>query len=465
MNAPRVPDPAGGPVDRAPLSLNQEFLYAFDKGEAEGAFSHRHTLVYGWRIQGAVDVELLQSALNDVVDRHEVLRTSLVHDPQNQFQLIHPPSPVRLLIHDLPSDGDAAAREVRAEEFLNELDAGTYSVTELPHLRAVLGRFDDNDTVLVLIAHHVATDPWSIGLIIRDLADCYAARRGGDPLPAYDGGQYREYAMWQRTPEAADVADAARAYWRRKLDGARILGLPTDRGQQPGVTNRYAVHRFLLDSNLTAATLALARSMRSSPFMVLLAAYCLLLNRTTGATDIVVPTFTSGRYQDRFIRTVGPFYNFVPLRTELDGCETFRDVVERTRITCIEAYSNDIPFTQILPEAPELVSPFTDPGLAVAAFELLQSPATMDHELVGDLRYTEIRRRVLPQSVSSDIPDGVLWATDLLPSGELAASVKFNPNLFDRETWVRIVAEFFRVLEDAVTHPDLPVRQYARNEG
>jgi non-ribosomal peptide synthetase component F len=460
MNTPVPPD-AG---DRPPLSLNQEFLYAFDKGETEGAFGHRHTLVYGWRLRGPVDVDVLRRALDDVVARHEVLRTSLVHTADEQFQRIHPPSPVRLTVRDLPGDPDPAIREGRAEEFLNELDADVYPMSQLPHLRAILGRFDPDEAVLVLAAHHVATDPWSIGLIVRDLADCYAARKAGEEPGPYDGGQYRAYALWQRTPEAAEAADRARAYWRAKLDGARILGLPTDRLPQPDVPSRYAVHRFVIDSGPAARTLALARSMRSSPFMVLLAAYYLLLHRRTGASDLVVPTFTSGRYRDEFTRTVGPFYNFVPLRTDLTGCETFRDVLSRTRQTCIDAYTHDIPFSQVLPEAPELLSPFANPGLAVAAFELLQSPAAMDDERVGDLTYTEIRRRVRSQERSSDIPDGVLWAIDLLPSGELAGSVKFNPDLFDRATWVRFVDDFVRVLGDAVADPDLLIRDYARSE-
>jgi hypothetical protein len=459
MRAPDEPQVPGEPAQRAPLSLNQEFLCAFDKGDAEGAFSHRHTLVYGWRLRGAVDVDSLRGALADVVARHEVLRTTLVHGPGDQYQEIHPPGDVRLLVREL-SGRDPRTRDLAAEEFLNELDASTFSVHELPHLRAELGLFDDNDAVLVLTAHHTATDPWSLGLIIRDLAAYYAARRGSDPEnpPGEEGlrgDQYRGYALWQQTGEATAAADVAREYWRRKLDGAQILGIATDRTQPAGVTNAYSVYRFLVDAELTSATLAFAKSARSSAFMVLLAAYNLVLHEMTGATDVVVPTFTSGRYQDRFMNVVGPFYNFVPLRTDLTGCETFRDVLHRTRTTCIEAYSHDIPFIQIVAEAPELTRPFAEQGLAVAAFELLQSPAAMDGEQVGDLTYTELRHRVLSQQVSSDIPDGVLWAIDVLPTGEMSASVKFNRNVFDRATLERIVSDFCRVLEQGVTAPDV----------
>jgi len=437
-----------------PQSLNQEFLYAFDKGEQQGAFGDRHTLVYGWRVRGTVDTATLSAALADVVVRHEILRTSLEVDGDIRYQKIHPASPAGLRELALDPDGD---RDDTAEALLNTVDAEPFPAARIPHLGAVLGRFDGDDAVLVLAAHHVATDPWSIGLIAQDLAECYAARRDGMSPAAWDGGQYRDYAEWQRAPEAAETTAPAAAYWRTHLDGARILGVPVDRIQPPGQVNTYAVHRFLLDRDLTGRTTALARSAHCSPFMVLLAAYCLLLRRTTGRTDIVVPTFTAGRYQDRFTRVVGPFYNFVPLRVDLAGCDTFRDVVVRARTTCIEAYRYDIPFTQILAEAPDLVATFADPGLAVAAFELLQSPASFTGDKVGDLVYTEIRRRVRSQDVSSQIPDGALWAIDVLPSGELAAGIKFNPNVFDRETWVRTAAEFAVVLTAAVADPDGPL--------
>lgn len=445
-------------LDQLPLSLNQEFLCVFDKGDVEGSFSHRHTLVYGWRIDGKIDLDTLQGALDDVVERHEALRTSIARGAEVKSARIHPPTSVQLLVRDL-SGVEPSARDTRAEEFLNDLDAGTYSVHELPHLRAVLGRFDDTDAVLVIIAHHMATDAWSLQLIIRDLAACYATRAGLGRSDLPEVPQYREYAAWQLGSLGSPEVRASCDYWREKLRAAQLLAIPTDRPRTAGVANSYAVHRFGIDADLTAATLTFARAMRSSPFIVLLAAYNVLLRKVTGATDIVVPTFTFGRTEERFLDTVGPFLNFVPLRTDIADCETFRDVVERTRATCLEAYSNDIPFPLIANEAPELTSALMDPGLAVIAFEILQSPATKDGELVGGLRYSELRRRLLSQPVSSHIPDGVLWAMDVLPSGEIVGSVKFDSNLFDASTMVELATEFCRVLRRAVAAGDTAVQQ------
>lgn len=454
MSASETP---GDQSNQIPLSLNQEFLCAFDKGAEEGAFSERHTLVFGWRVAGELDVDTLQLALDDVVARHEVLRTEIVRDGATRHQRVLPPSRATLTVLDL-SHVAPADRDERAELLVNEVDASPFDVRELPHARLVLGRFDDTDSVLVLTTHHSSTDAWSLHVIIRDLAACYAVRRGLD-ADVPEVHQYREFAVAQLAGISDPAVTRALDYWDGKLRDAQILGIPTDRPRREGVPNRFALHRFLVDSELTTATLKFANASRSSTFMVLYAAYCVLLSKRTGSTDVVVPTFTSGRYDERYHNSVGPFFNFVPLRTDLAGCRTFRDVVDRARTTCIEAYSNDIPFPLVVGKAPNLVAPFADPGLTVVAFELLQSAGQLDGELVGDLKYSEIRRRLISQERAADIPDGALWAMDVLPSGEMVGSLKYNSNLFDENTMVDLASEFCRVLRSTVTAPEVPLEQ------
>lgn len=449
-----APEDLAGPI---PLSLNQEFLCAFDKGDRHGAFGNGHTLVHGWRVSGAIDIEALQGALDDVVERHEILRTTLIRETDDRRQEIHPAGSPELLVEDL-SGTPPESRERRAEEFLNEYDADRFDVRRIPLLKAVLGRFDDTDSVLVLIVHHIATDGWSNQLVLRDLAACYAIRQGYEAdLPPVR--QYREFTGWQYGSLGSPATAAALEYWREKLRGAQILAVRADRPRDPEAVNDYAVHRFLVDAEVGARTLDVSKALRSSPFIVFVATYNLALHRVTGATDLVVPTFTSGRTEERYADTVGPFLNFVPLRTDLTGCATFRDVLDRTRRTCLEAYSADVPFPLVANEAPELGAPFADPGLAVIAFELLQSVAAKDAEQVGDLTYSEIRRRVISQEVCSHIPDGALWALDILPSGEIAGSLKYDRNLFDERTMVALVDGFSQVLRNGTATPDAPLQQ------
>ncbi len=170
-----------------------------------------------------------------------------------------------------------------------------------------------------------------------------------------------------------------------------------------------------------------------------------------------MPTITSGREDPRFEETVGPFFNFIPLRTDLSGCVTLRDVHARTRVTCIEAQTREIPFGDIAPEAPELMAPFADDTAAVGAIQVFQHPFVGGGHLDGEgLRYLEIRRRLRFQPVSGDIPDGLLWTFDMAPAEDTYAAVKFNRNEFDVSTVSAMVADFQEALRRLVADPDAP---------
>lgn len=458
MSIPEATRPAAGSErEPVPLTLQQEFLCAMDRGDEEGAFGHRHTIASGWRLGGAVDVPTLRRALDEVVRRHEMLHTTISRGEGERTQWAEPVSPVRLVVRDLPAD-DPATADRAAEEFFNEVEEDAYPVRELPHLRAALGRLGDGDAVLVLVVHHVACDGWSMRVISRDLAAIYASLRGLPGTEPPEARQYREYVAWQRDGLGDDSVTRAREYWRAKLDGAAIAAVPADRPRSSGLSPAYSTHRFPIGADVTSDVLKLAKAMRCSPFMVLVAVYNLVMHRAAGVDDVVVATFTSGRGHESFHDTVGAFLNFLPLRTDVAACATFADLLESTRATCIEAYTHDIPFPLIDEEAPELMAPFAEDGLDVIAFEVLQFPESLEGRVVGDVRYSEIRRRLLSQPASSDIPDGALWALDILPSGEIIGSLKFNGSLFDAGTMWRMIEDYDRILRNAVSAPGSPLK-------
>jgi hypothetical protein len=217
-----------------------------------------------------------------------------------------------------------------------------------------------------------------------------------------------------------------------------------------------SVLRYAIDADLAAGVGAVAKDSRSSPFMVLLAAYNVLLARRTGTTDIVVPTIASNRKQTRFQNTVGNFTNFIPLRTDLAGCNTFRDVLDRTRATCIEAYSREIPFLVVLGEAPELMAPAAADDQALIAFQVLQLPFVLDGDAVGGLTLRNVPRR-LSQEVATEIPDGALWQLDVAPTGEINAYLGFNTHKFTEATMHALADEFSQVLKDSVTDQHAPL--------
>ncbi len=447
---------AGDATDRRQLSASQAFMCAFDQGNDDfGAFGPRNIVTAGWRLRGQLDLATLQSALNDVAARHEGLRTLIVRDEGEPYGRVHAPTPVELTVSDLSPAVDEAARERRAHEFLNEVECGRCDIRRMPLLRATLGRFDDDDAVLVLVTHHSVSDAWSMHLVHRDLATCYANRRGFAEPALPEMHQYGEHASWQQRMLAGEPAAVAREYWRAKLAGAEFVTVPTDRVRQLEVRPVYSVYRFLFDQQLFGATNALAKSMRSSSFMVLYACYNLFLHRRTGVSDILATTFMSGRAEPEFHETVGLFFNLVPVRIDMSDCVTFRDLVNKTRATLLEALSYELPFREVLAQAaPDLMRPYGDPHGVVSTFEVNHYPQTLEEELIGDVRYTGLRRRLISDTDTSEIPSGSLWDFDLDPAGDIVGLVKYNSLEFDESSIVSMVDEYRELLRASLASPD-----------
>lgn len=425
-----------------PLSWNQGFLRAWDQGDETGPFGPRYIIVSGWRLTGPVDPAVLQEALDEVVARHEALRTEIVRSGDGH-QVVHPPCQVRLTVRDLPGDD----RDRRAEELLNDAEAEPFPIKELPLIRAVLGRFDDEDSVLGLIAHHTAVDEWSMQLIMRDLTHGYAVRTGHRPPPLPEAPQYRDYVDWERAGAGHDDNERALAYWGDKLRGAQVLGTRTDHPRSAGLPKTTAWRRFSFPGELTVAVRDIVKETRSSPFMVLLAAYAVYLGRREGTADVVVPSFSSGRGPARFHDTVGSFFNYLPLRMNLEGCRTFRDVIACTRQTCVEAFAHDLPFGQILGVAPELMTPVTRDDCAVVAFQVFKSPLGGEGGRAGALAYSVIRRRQVSQWDGGDVPDGAMWHLEIDSSGDIVGSFAFNTNLYGEQRVDRMVEDFGELVE------------------
>lgn len=454
MTTTEIVQEANTAQERIPLSLQQEFVCLFDQGDDDAPFSPHYHIVEAWRVTGQVDVEALRRALLDVVTRHEALRTIIVRGDGDNYQKIDPPSPPELIVRDFPVTGES--RAAQAESLIQELEAGTIDPERTPYLKAVLARFDDQDAVLALMTHHIATDGWSMRVLIRDLANRYAAQKGFDVPGLPRAPQYREYAAWQRDESAATPA-AARQYWKNWLQGARISAIPTDFPRSAGLAQSTGVHRFAVPADIVSSAARLANSTRSTPFMVLLAAYTLVVREKTGSTDVVVATFTPGRGGRRFQDSVGSFFNFIPLRIDIADCKTFEEVLRRTRRTCLEGYSNDIPSIRIFAEAPDLMGPAMSDGAAPAVFQVFPDPVMLGDDIPGDLRYAQITRLPLAQPRTSATPDGVLWTLGMSPSGGITGSTVFKRNLFDDRSIADMITEFQQVLRKAVASPRSPL--------
>ena len=436
---------------RYPLSFTQEWFCAMDEGDLKGAFSVRFTVVAPLRVTGQVDVAVLQGALDDVVVRHELLRTVVVRDAHPPYQQVHPPCQVPLEVRDL-SHVIGRSREMAAEELIVEAELSTMSPRLVPVLRAILGRFDDNDFVLVLLVHHSAADAWSMNVIMRDLAACYTARASGRPADLPPVRQYREFAAWQQA-EVARMGEA-REYWRDKLRGAQLLAVPRDRPAPEVYSRPFSMHKHAVGADEMAAAARLAVDMRSSMFMILMAAFSVFSYTLTGCPDPAIRSFTTGRDEPAFHHTLGLLMNSLLFRTDISQCASFREIVASTRNTCIEAYTHEVPIAVLRRDLPELSRPQEDPKKSPFTLGVFQSP----HEAAAALPIADgaypILKRLLPSSETADIPNGLLWSMDVAPSGALSSNIVCNLDEFDEQRLTGWISDYHRILSGLANEPD-----------
>jgi condensation enzyme len=437
---------------RYPLSFSQEWFVTLDQGDDGGAFGRGFLLVCEVRITGHVDLALLQGALDDVVTRHELLRTLVVRDADPPYQEIYPPCQVPLEVRDLPPVA-GKSRDMVAQELIAEAEAGTISAREVPMLRALLCRFDDRDSALVLTVHHSVSDGWSLQVILRDLGAFYAARRSGLPAKLPEVRQYREYAEWQKASATSTAEDGAPRYWQNKLRGAREFAIPNDHGHPDSYSGPCSLYNDTIDADVMSAASALAARARVTTFTVLLSAFYVLAHNITGATDLAIRAFTAGRNEEQFHDTMGLFINVLPFRTDLADCTSFRDILTRAKETFIDALAYELPVNVIEQTFPDFVKSRED--LRTSQFIIAETPTQL-----GDVVFPiaegarEVHQYLLEEARHHDIPTGMVWGLTPIPDGGLSSGVAFYPDEFDESTVAGWAAGLRRILTSAVRDPD-----------
>jgi condensation enzyme len=436
-----------------PLSFTQEWFLTMDKGDHAGPFGDRYLIVVVLRITGHVDLAVLQGALDDVVARHELLRTLVVRDASPPYQMVLPPCQVPLEVRDLPADTGKSRDKVIQELFV-EAETGTISTREAPLLRALLARFDDRDSALFLSVHHSVSDGWSVGVILRDLGAFYAARVSGTEPVLPPMRQYREYVDWQRANATSTDDDGALSYWAAKLDGAREFVMPTDHGHPPRYTSPYSMHIFSADADTMGAAADLATATRGSLFMVAFSAIYILASQITGATDLTLLAVTSGRNELEFHNTMGLFLNVLPFRTEIASCASFRDVVRSTRETFIDAMAYELPAGLLEQTFPDYIRSREDTRMA----QFLISDSSPTDGGTATFPIAEgakgIDASILQDAETHDLPGGgTVWYLSMHPD-YLHGSVQFNRDEFEASTVQGWTASLKRILASAVRDPD-----------
>ncbi|WP_436499027.1 non-ribosomal peptide synthetase/MFS transporter [Actinokineospora sp. HUAS TT18] len=417
------------PADSAPvLSFAQERLW-FMEQFAPG--SAAYTLPAAVRLRGALDVTALSDALNQVVARHETLRSSFATtDDGSPVLRIADELRVRLDVVEVAEDlaGDAVA----------EAAAKPFDLTAPPLLRATLFQLAAEDHVLLLTVHHALTDGWSVNVLFDEL---FAAYTGGSvPSPAV---RYRDYAAWQRAQED----DAAPAFWRDRLAGVPPLDLPTDRPR--GAQQTFAGGSLGFRVPLADKVRTLATDCGATPYMVLLAAFQVLLSRHSGQTDFAVGSPVAGRSVPELERLVGLFVNLVPMRADLADDPDFAALVTRTRDTALDAWTHqDLPFERLVRDLDVDRDPSRPPIFQVVF--AVQNYASARTREVGDLTVTGF-----PFGLAATRYDLELY---LAESGDgYDASLVYNSDLFSADRVTLLADHFTRLLIALLDRPDAPV--------
>jgi len=346
----------GSPIIRAvsrlhplPLSSAQRRLWFLDQLEPGSA---AYNVPAAMRLRGHLDEDAMSRAIDEIVRRHETLRTTFAVIDGEPAQVIHAPprSPTLRVVealHGSEEERDRAAREAAAEEARRPFD-----LTRGPLTRVTLLRFSPNDHVLLIAFHHIVADGWSTDIFLNELAVLYGAHREhrGSPLAELPI-QYADYAVWQRERLDRDGFEGQIAYWREELAGAATLDLPTDRPRHGAPSFRGVREPVALDAGLASALRELGRRSGATLFMTLLAAFQALLHRYSGQDDICVGAPIAGRQWLDTEPLLGFFVNTLVLRGDLSGDLTFLDLLAQSRRKALDAFRNqDIPFERVVEE-------------------------------------------------------------------------------------------------------------------
>ena len=299
---------------------------------------------------GSLDIEALHQALNALLNRHEVLRTTISSDGGRVVQTVGESRAIELAIADLGVRRTETQDEA-LDDFIKEQARRPFDLAHDVMLRATLVRVSDSDHVLVLILHHIATDGWSSGILTRELSTIYNATRDGvqprlDELPI----QYADYSVWQSAKLTDEKLRGQMAFWSRHLDGAPdVLELPGDRVRQEPWSFDGARHSFQFSPHLSDSLRRLGREANTTLFATVLAAFATLLSRLSGTYDIVLGTPIAGRRCVETERLIGFFVNTLALRIDLSGDPSFRELLGHVHDVACEAFTNqDMPFEKLV---------------------------------------------------------------------------------------------------------------------
>jgi amino acid adenylation domain-containing protein len=427
-----------------PLSFAQQRLWVLDRIEPDNPL---YNIPRAFQLKGLLDIPSLTRALNEIVRRHESLRTTFATGNNGEpVQVISASSQLDVPIINLTEFAEPE-RESSAREFAIREEQTPFNLSTGPLVRARILKLGADEHILLLTMHHIVSDAWSASIFFQELEALYEAFTQGRPSPLPELAlQYADYAAWQRAYLQGGLLEQQLDYWREHLKGApRLLELPADR-PRPDVRTFLGAHEAIpLAAEVASAAKEFSQKEGATLFMVLFAAYNALLSRYSGEQHIVLGTDIANRTTPETERMIGFFINLLPLHTDISGDPTFRELVSRVREAALGAYAHqEIPFDKLVEDLRPERSLSHNP--IVQALFVMQNTPPQRRELA------EVQMRGLPVPITRSKFDVAVFIRES-PAGAFQDWV-YSTELFDRGTIIRMATGFETILRNALSHPE-----------
>ncbi|WP_322692478.1 condensation domain-containing protein [Nostoc sp. DedSLP03] len=434
-----------------PLSFAQERLWFLN--QLEGASATYNTPA-PLRLSGRLNLNALHQALAEIIRRHEILRTSFVNINGTPMQVIHPEASMNMEVVDL-QHLEESEQELVVEQQIQQLAMTPFDLESPPLIRCSLLRLSNSDYVFCIDMHHIVSDGWSLGVLVRELSALYKAFCAGEssPLPNLEI-QYADFALWQRQWLSGEILEEQIQYWVSQLQGApELLQLPTDRPRPTVQTFRGTRQSIELPKTLTEDIKALSRREGTTLFMTLVAAFKSMLHYYSGQDDIVIGTDVANRNRVETEEIIGFFVNQLVLRTDLSGNPAFRELLWRVRKVALEAYDHqNMPFDKLVAAL--------NPERHLNRTPLFQAKFVLQNTPMPDLEIEKLTVSLLEVDNGTAKFDLLLtmWETEQGLSGEL----EYSTDLFNAATIVRMLETFETILHTSISQPSIKLNALIR---
>jgi amino acid adenylation domain-containing protein len=439
----RIPRFDRNPNTRIPVSFAQERLWFID--ELEGSIQYHLPTVL--RLRGQLVIEALTHALQTIINRHEVLRTVIQEEDGQAFQFIQDKNKFELSIVDGSKFKDD---KTALENFTAPLIRTPFDLSNDHMLRAHLITISSEEHVLVVTMHHIASDAWSISVLVREVVELYNSyleNREANLLPL--DIQYADYAVWQRNNLSGELLDRKISYWKNKLDGATTLQLPIDYVRPHVQSSSGSNAEFSIDHDISEQLRRLGQQQGATLFMTLLAAFKILLQRYSNQQDICVGTSVASREQQELEGLIGFFVNTLCLRTDVKPTDSFNQLLQQVKTNTLQAYENmDLPFERIV----EVVAKDRDPGRNPLFQVMLVLGNTPE---VSELRLKDLvlsKEKYDPRISKFDL---TFFITET--NAGMLGLAQFRTDLFSSETILRMIGHYKELLASIVKAPHQPI--------